>query len=66
MRFINNSREAKAFSFEIKGKDKEEFEITWLLSNSHPDFPLKINPDVPLEIFVKFVPFKEVGKKEHI
>lgn len=64
LRLINNSRESEYFSFEIKGKDKEEFEITWFLSNSHPDFPNKLNPDVPLSGFIKFVPHKTLGEKE--
>lgn len=64
--FWNNDRKAKEFNVYIDGKDKEEFQLTWMYKNEQPKAPKEIMPNVSQMLFVKFVPTKEEGKKNAV
>jgi hypothetical protein len=61
--FWNNSRTAEEFNIYLDGADKDEFELTYLLTTKQPEAPKKFYPDNYQNIFVKFVPTKSQGKK---
>lgn len=64
--FWNNDRDAREFNVYIDGKDKEEFQLTWMYKNEQPKAPKEIMPDVSQMLFVKFVPTKAEGKKNAV
>jgi|GEM_PF-1462632 hypothetical protein len=64
--FRNNGRKPEEFNIYIDGKDKDEFELLYLYSNEQPDAPGKIYPEFPQDIYLKFVPVKNEGKKSAV
>lgn len=63
LEFWNNAREKEGFNISVEGKDKDEFQITYLYKNEQPEAPPVIAPDVSQQIYVRFVPTKSEGKK---
>ena len=64
--FWNNDREAEEFNVYIDGKDKDEFQLTWMYKNEQPNAPKEIVPDVSQTLFIRFVPTKSEGKKNAV
>lgn len=62
--FWNNSEDAEGFISSLDGSNANEFDYTFHISNSQPDAPDKIFNSSPGKIYLKFIPFKEEGKKE--
>jgi Concanavalin A-like lectin/glucanases superfamily len=61
--FWNNGRGKEEFNVYINGKDKEEFQLTWLYRNEQPEAPNKINEGTSQTVYTKFVPVKGEGYK---
>ena len=62
--FWNNSEESENFNIYIDGQDKDEYELTWIYKSEQPEAPKIISNGTPLNLYVKFVPWKNPGKKE--
>lgn len=64
--FWNNGRRKEEFKVFIEGKDKEEFDLTWVYKNEQPEAPKFINEGVLQNLYVKFVPTNVEGSKNAV
>jgi hypothetical protein len=60
----NNSQENEKIKLELKGKDKDEFDISWKYSKEQSLAPEFLLPDIGQSVYIKFTPFKNEGRKE--
>lgn len=61
--FWNNARQKEEFSVFVDGRDKDEFQLTWLYKNEQPGVPNTFADGISQNLYVRFVPTKETGKK---
>lgn len=61
--FWNNSRNTENFTFELTGKDKDDFELLWGVEADQPNAPSIIVPDIIQRLFIKFRPVGSIGQK---
>ncbi len=61
--FWNNGRGTEEFDVFVEGRDKDEFQSTWLYKKEQPDAPGRMREDISQILYVKFVPTKDDGDK---
>lgn len=61
---INNDDKKQPLRMEIRGRDKDEFEVVWSWEVSNIEAPEIINAESKQRNIIKFVPYKSAGEKE--
>lgn len=62
--FWNNGRSKESFDVFFEGKDKDEFQLTWLFNKEQSEVPQLFREDRAQLLYVKFIPTKEEGNKK--